>query len=324
MTSSRLQDATIKSSDNCEQENTTSRRSLTIRQGRIDLSFHQVVGEVFAYVLSDPRLLTGTSEALPKVSIEVDSAPHSEAFTILQNNETDILIGWFDGSHGTYIEPFRDDIVVLGDTRFEGMTPTPAIYSPYCIWAVPSYVPEEIVPDVPTLADPSVAARFNADDGHTIQGINPGAGISRFSQEMIEAYNLAPQGWQFKSGTQDDCFSRVARYIEKEDWFVVPLWHPQYLHAMYDLRALAEPKGLLRPVDEARLVLSKKFLSKFTDNQRIALLDVVGRVTLGNDAVTLMDKYVHVDKLSYYDAAHRWIRDNQALVDSWFTTSERL
>lgn len=324
MTSLLQQDTTIASSDSKEHTSPACPGSLTIRQGRIDLSFHQVVGEVFAYVLSDRRLFVGTHEAPPKVSIEVNSAPHSEAFAILQSDGTDVLVGWFEGSHGKYIEAFRDEIIVLGDTRWEGITPTPAIYNPYCIWAVPSYVPETVVPDVPSLADPSVAARFRADEGRIIQGINPGAGISRFSQEMIEVYNLAAQGWQFQSGTQADCFGKVTRCIEKQEWIIVPLWHPQYLHAIHDLRALGEPKGLLRPVDEARLVLSKKFLSKLSYDQRTALLNVVGRITLGNDAVTMMDKYVHVDQLSYYDAAQRWIQDNQALVDSWFENGGRV
>lgn len=31
-----------------------------------------------------------------------------------------------------------------------------------------------------------------------------------------------------------------------------------------------------------------------------------------------MDKYYHVDKLSYQESARRWIRENRARVDSWF------
>lgn len=298
-----------------------SPKTLTIRQGRIDLSFHHVAGEVMAHVLSDPRLFITTSQTPPEVKIEISSAPHPDAFAALRDDHTDILIGWFDGSHGTYIDPFRNDVLILGDSRGKNAVHPPAVYNPYCIWAVPSYVPEAIVPDVLSLADPSVAARFAVDEvggKRTLQGINPGAGISRFSQEMIEAYNLAPQGWQFKPGTQEDCFGRVERSIQKKEWFVVPLWHPQYLHAMYGLRALVEPKGLLRPIDEARLVLSKKFLGKLSLDEQMALLSVVDRVALGNDTVTLMDKYVHVDKLSYRDAAQKWITENQARVDSWF------
>jgi glycine betaine/proline transport system substrate-binding protein len=41
----------------------------------------------------------------------------------------------------------------------------------------------------------------------TIQGINPGAGISRFSQEMIVAYGLDKEGYSFRPGTQQECFS---------------------------------------------------------------------------------------------------------------------
>lgn len=198
---------------------------LTIRQGRIDLSFHQVVGEVIAYVLSDPRLFIspdqhGTqAKLIPTVSVVVSSKPHPDAFAQLEHGESDVLVGWFDGSHGMYVEHFRDDVVILGDSREQPTAATPAIYSPYCIWAVPSYVPEALVPDVPSLADPAVAARFPVEEGsgkRVLQGITPGAGISRFSKEMVDAYGLAEQGWQFRSGSQDDCFGKVERCIENE------------------------------------------------------------------------------------------------------------
>ncbi|MCO5549830.1 hypothetical protein L7F22_003304 [Adiantum nelumboides] len=292
-----------------DQENKIS--PLLIRQGRIDLSFHQVVGEIFANVLKDPRLFLDSNST---VKIEISSASHPDSFDALRKDEIDILIGWFDGSHGTYIEPFRNDMIILGRDGPQ----TPAIYNPYCIWAVPSYIPEAIVPTVDSLADPAIASRFNKDDQKVLQGIAPGAGISRFSQEMIQSYELHTQGWEFKSGTQSDCFGKVEECIKKEEWFVVPLWHPQYLHAIHNLRALQEPKGLLRPVDEARLVLSKRFLAKLSPSQQKSLLNVLSRVTLGNSAVTLMDKYVHVDKLSYRDAAIRWIREHQTRFDSWF------
>ena len=99
---------------------------------------------------------------------------------------------------------------------------------------------------------------------------------------------------------------------------MIPLWHPQYLHAQNKIRALNEPLGLLRPVDEARLVLRKDFLARLASAQQERLLTILGRVTLGNAAVTAMDKFVHVDKLSYRDAARKWIRANQDRVDSWF------
>lgn len=95
---------------------------------------------------------------------------------------------------------------------------------------------------------------------------------------------------------------------------VIPLWHPQYLHSKYQIRALDEPKGLLRGKDSAQLVIHKDALHKFD----AAHIDILKRITLGNEAVTTMDSYHHVDGLTYKQAALRWIADNKARVDSWF------
>jgi glycine betaine/proline transport system substrate-binding protein len=203
---------------------------LRIRQGRIDLSFHQVVGEVFAYVLRDPRIFlsapsnSGISAVVspPAIKIEVNSAPHVDAFALLQKGETDILVGWFDGSHGAYLEPFKQGVIVLGESESEaGKAIAPPIYAPYCIWGVPSYIPESLVPDVPSLARPEVAARFKttateSGEQRILQGITPGAGISRFSCEMIEKYRLDGQGWTFRNGTQEDCFGAFERAVENQ------------------------------------------------------------------------------------------------------------
>lgn len=195
---------------------------LTIRQGRIDLSFHHVAAEVIAHVLQDPRLFLGTgmkANSTPKVIVEVSSGEHPEAFRAIQHGETDILMGWYDGSHGKYVGPFRDDVIILGDSRDPMTKPGPAVYNPYCAWAVPDYIPEAIVPDVNSLADPTVARRFTADSSlgrYVLQGINAGAGISRFSKEMVTEYGLAQQGWVFRTGTQQDCFGNVERRIANE------------------------------------------------------------------------------------------------------------
>lgn len=195
---------------------------ITVRQGRIDLSFHQVVGEVIAHVLQDPRLFLGTgtkASSGPTVNVEVSSGVHSDAFHALHQAQTDILVGWFDGSHGTYVAPFREDVIILGDVRDPATTPGPAVYNPYCVWAVPDYIPEAIVPDVDSLADPAVARRFVTEHStgkHVLQGIGAGAGISRFSKQMVEEYDLAQQGWEFRTGSEQDCFTNVERQIANE------------------------------------------------------------------------------------------------------------
>jgi hypothetical protein len=95
---------------------------------------------------------------------------------------------------------------------------------------------------------------------------------------------------------------------------VIPLWHPQFLHTKYQIRALEEPKGLLRGKDSAQLVIHKSSLPKFDPSH----IDILKRITLGNAAVTTMDSYHHVHGLTYKQAALRWIAENKTRVDSWF------
>jgi ABC-type proline/glycine betaine transport system substrate-binding protein len=39
-------------------------------------------------------------------------------------------------------------------------------------------------------------------DGRLIRGINPGAGISRFSAAMVVEYGLGAAGYEFRTGTE--------------------------------------------------------------------------------------------------------------------------
>ena len=69
----------------------------------------------------------------------------------------------------------------------------------------------------------------------TIQGINPGAGITRFSILMMKGYGLSDAGYQFFPGSEDDCFSAFESAVANKEWVVVPLWKPQFLHYRYDI-----------------------------------------------------------------------------------------
>ncbi|MCZ9336884.1 glycine/betaine ABC transporter substrate-binding protein, partial [Streptomyces sp. TRM76130] len=79
----------------------------------------------------------------------------------------------------------------------------------------------------------------------TIRGINPGAGISRFSARMVREYGLDRAGYGFVPGSESEFVARVDRGVADREWFVVPLWRPQYLNRLHGLRSLTEPKGLL-------------------------------------------------------------------------------
>jgi len=99
---------------------------------------------------------------------------------------------------------------------------------------------------------------------HDIQGINPGAVITRFSIKMMGEYGLNAAGYRFHTGAEEDCFNAFEQAVVNMEWIVVPLWKPQFLHYRYNIHELREPKGLLEFVDRAVLLLREDHMPLFT------------------------------------------------------------
>jgi glycine betaine/proline transport system substrate-binding protein len=226
----------------------------------IDLSFH--VASAGAVI---------STLARHGISVREIRAPHQEAFERFAAGEGDLLCAaWLPGSHGVYLDPIEQQVERLG-----------VLYEPYAIWAVPDYVPVEEVSVLSDLAKPAVAARMQK----LIQGIGPGAGISRFSREIVERYRLDELGYHFENGTLAQCIQAFETAAQSGSWVVVPLWHPQFLHRSWKLRELEDPLGLLRGKDQATLIGRKASLEKLPT----AAVEDLKIMSLGNRVVTELD-----------------------------------
>ncbi|WP_420360037.1 glycine betaine ABC transporter substrate-binding protein [Aeromonas veronii] len=202
-----------------------------IRLGITDLSFHRMTGALVAATLE-----------LRGYRVTRSYASHEANFARLASGEIDVLASaWLPSSHGIYKEQVEQQV----DTRELGLH-----YQPYALWGVPDYVPADQVAEVADLLRPEVRTRMTP----VIQGIGPGAGISRFSRQIMAEYGLEAAGYRFLNGSQEECLAAYERAVAEERWAVVPLWRPQFLHATYRIRELKEPKGLLGGVDRAVLL----------------------------------------------------------------------
>jgi glycine betaine/proline transport system substrate-binding protein len=248
-----------------------------IRLGNIDLSFHAASAAVVQRILERHGF-----------DVVSSTSPHEEMFRRYGAGDVDMLVSaWLPASHGGYLAPFTDRTRLLG-----------VLYRPYCIWGVPDYVPIDQVASVADLARPEIAAKM----GHLIQGINPGAGISRFSREIIKQYGLAEAGYHFENGSEADCFTRYEKSVERGEWIVVPLWHPQFLHHRFNIRELEEPKGLLGGQDDATLIVSNEMAAAMTPE----LLDELSRLSLGNAAISELDHLICREGYTPLQAADKW------------------
>lgn len=245
-----------------------------VRLVTIDLSFHHAASGVVRSILA--------SHGVPVVET---TAPHERAFEQLRDGTADMLCSaWLPDSHGVYFDPMAD--------QFEKVT---VLYRPYAYWGVPDYVPEDVVSTIDDLRKPEAIARMEK----RIQGIGPGAGISRFSRAAITQYALAESGYHFENGTLDDCVGAYEEAVRLGKWLVVPLWKPQFLHEKYAIRQLKDPHGVMGGADEATLVARHSLMQQLPVG---AVFDLRSTY-LGNEEVSRLDYLISRDELDPVDAA---------------------
>ena len=263
-----------------------------IRMGVVGLSFYRVVGGVIQNVL-EPMGYT----------VEITEGPHLDIFPELSQGNLDMLVAvWLPTGHGPLMDEYGNGTSELSllyeDARF--------------FWGVPDYLPE----DIQTLADlarPEVATQINS----VIQGIGPGAGITRLSQEIMTRYNLETAGYEFRTGTPQEWVGAFQHGVDAGEGVIIPLWQPQYLNQAYEIRRLADPLGVLPAPDRCSLVVTDAFRDRLPSD----VIETLSRISLGVDTVTAMDYLTNVDGLSPREAATQWMEENPEIVQSWLTTA---
>lgn len=253
-----------------------------IRLGIIDLSFHRIAGALVATALEQCGY-----------TVTCSFAPHEDNFSRLANGEIDMLASaWLPSSHGIYKRNVEQQV----QTRELGLH-----YQPYALWGVPDYVPVEQVAEIADLLRPEVRQKMTS----IIQGIGPGAGISRFSRKIMAEYGLEAAGYRFLNGTQEDCLSAYEQAVAEKRWVVVPLWRPQFLHATYQIRELKEPLGLLGGVDRA-VLLARDDRMHLLNSEAINRLD---QLRFDNVTIEQLDHKVSRLGLPLEQVASNWLKE---------------
>lgn len=267
----------------------TRAESQVVRLGEIKISFYAVAAGVVQEVL----------ERLGH-QVEVTQGLHPDIFPKLGAHEVDLLVAaWLPHGHAEYWQKYGDCCVEVAKL-YEGAR---------FFWAVPDYVPADLVNSVDDLKKPEVAARMDK----LIKGTGPGSGLMIASRKMMVDYALDAAGYTLEPSPGREWIERAEAALKDKQWFVTPLWEPQFLNKAYGWRKLDEPRGLLGGRNRAVVVMHKDFAAKLPARTRSALQ----RIELGLDTVTAMDYAVNVEKKAPRDVAREWIRANAQKVDAW-------
>lgn len=258
--------------------------------GRLAESFHQVVASVVAEVLT--RL---------GHSVVVVDGLHEEMYAKLGRGELDLFAdSWLPHSQGMFWEPIKDRAVEVGEL-FTG-----ARY----FWAVPCHVAAHEVTELSDLAHPDVIAEMASLE---IVGAPAQSGLSRWSEKALAAYGLAEAGWTYRSADVAAVIRTVNERMAAGEWFVTPLWVPQYLDDVFDMRRLQDPQRVFPPPDRASIVAWAETFERLPDRTKEAL----GRIQLSPEHVSAMDAAVNLDGLTPREAALDWMDEYAGEVKRW-------
>jgi len=225
--------------------------------------------------------------------MQTDIAPQYQG---IATGDIDVmLMSWQPTTHEDYVRK-------VGDKGFDlGLLSTNAKLG----WVVPAYVPVEQVKTIDDLRKPEVKKEL---DG-TITGIDPGAGLTRLSQQAIEDYDL-DYDLQISSGA--GMTAALERAIRRNEWIVVTGWSPHWMFGAYDLRYLEDPKGVLGKAERVHAYARNGFYQ-----DHIEAASVLSRMQIPVEE--LQASMYKAQETSYEEAVDDYIQAHPERVDYWVT-----
>jgi glycine betaine/proline transport system substrate-binding protein len=226
--------------------------------------------------------------------LQTDIAPQYQG---LSTGSLDMmLMSWLPGTHADYLEKVCNDVVPLG-----------ILYTHARLgWAVPAYVPEDMVSSIEDLKKDEVKEKLD----ETITGIDPGAGLTRLSKQAVEDYELDDYELQISSGA--GMTAALERAVRRDDWIVVTAWSPHWMFGAYDLRYLEDPKGVLGSFERVVALARKGFYQ-----EDIEAASFISRMQIPID--DLQAAMYDAQETSYEDAVTKYIENNQDRISYWVT-----
>lgn len=215
---------------------------------------------------------------------------------VADGNLDAMLMSWQPLTHADYMQKYGGRLVDAG-----------ILYSGAKLgWVVPAYVPEDVVSSVADLAKPDVREKLD----NTIEGIDPGAGLTAMSKEAIKAYGL--DGYELKTTSGPRMAMQVGKAVRKSEWVVGTAWNPHWMFAENDLRYLDDPKGVFGDAEEVHVIVRQDLKQDMPD-----VFGFLSRfhMNIGQVEAVMAD----ARNTSHREAIYTFLRENRPLVDYWMT-----
>lgn len=219
-------------------------------------------------------------------TVSVDAFEAAPAFAGVAGGDIDVITDvWMPITHPQYIEEFGDDMVHLG-CWYDNARLTIAVNEDS---------PAQSIEDLPGLVD---------EYGGTLYGIEPGAGLTKTTQESaIPEYGL--EDYDFVTSSTPAMLAQVDRSVNSGENIVVTLWRPHWAYSSYPMRDLEDPKGAMGDVE----IISSAGSTEFAENSPKAA-QIVTNLVLTDDELAELEDFMMSPE--YFNGA-----DHDAAVAQW-------
>jgi glycine betaine/proline transport system substrate-binding protein len=205
--------------------------------------------------------------------------------------EADAMVAaWLPATHASYYGQLKDKVDLIG----------PNVEGAKIGWAVPKYSSLASIEDLKT--------KGAEVDGRVI-GIDPGAGLMKASDKAIKEYALPVK---LVDGSDATMTAALKDAIDRKKDIVVTTWTPHWMFGRYELKYLADPKGVFGGEETVNTV-ARKGLDK--DMPEVYAILKKFKLSLDDEQKLMLANEEKGAKPA--ETAAAWVKANPDKVKAW-------
>lgn len=227
--------------------------------------------------------------------VKMSSLSAAAMWQSVATGDTDaFLAGWLPTTHEDYYAKLKDQLVDTGvnlDGTKLGLV-------------VPAYSEVDSIADLNEHAD---------DFDNKLTGIDPGAGIMRLTDKVVEEYDL---DLNLQSGSGATMTAALKSAIANDEEIAVTGWTPHWMFARWDLKYLDDPKNVYGGAEQIHTIVRQGLKEDMPE--AYAILDAFEWTAEDMGEVMLMNQEEDSDP---YENAKQWVEEHQDMVQEWLPES---
>lgn len=239
----------------------------TVRFGIVPWSESLAIGNLITHIL----------ESEIGVEVKTSNPAIGAAYQAIKNKDLDLFVeSWLPLTHEAYWQKSAADLADFG----------PIYEDALLCWAVPNYVPQDVVSSVNDLSKSEVKEKMKGE----VIGIDPGSGLMQHSAVMMKEYD-ALEDWELRDSSDYAMVAELKRRKNRNEWTVVTLWKPHFAFARFDIRCIDEPQKILGGEERIHMVGRKDFMSVYPNKVSEFLSRFYLSIGLVNELTDIYEQY---------------------------------